>query len=229
MRAAIAVVLCLALSSNAFAYSDSEALQRLGRHLNTLQEKGHRNRMVGGVTQLVFGTAGAVGFFVARNSSNADTRDTIAPILGIAGGLFLITGTLTLLVPGNDETLPQEFKSMPDSNPRSKITAGEDMLRLLAKEAKRERYIAAGTGAALGLGQIIWYAADSGGPGTNRSYLLYQGAIFTALAGMNFFIKRPAEEEWDAYQEWRGPGRVSFNFGIVPTLGVPTPALALRF
>jgi len=229
MKALLSVLLSFSLGTQAFGYSDSEAIQRLGRHLNTLEEKAHKQRMIGGATMLAFGTAGAIGFFAARNSSNPDTRDTIAPIVGIAGGLFLIMGTFALLVPGNDETLPQEYKTIPDANPRAKITAGEDMLRLLSKEAKRERLISAWSGAAIGAAQIIWYAADSGSSTSNRSYLLYNGALFAGLAAVGFFIKRPAEEEWEAYREWKGEANVSASLGIVPTLGIPTPALVLNF
>lgn len=231
MKFALTLSLIFAVSTPAYAYSDSEANLRLGRHLTTIEDAAHRQRLIGGVSMLVLGAAGGVGFFLARNSTDADTRDTIAPIVGIAGGVFLVTGTLALLIPGDNETLPQKFKTTPDSDLKVKVSMGEDILRQLAKRAKRERLIGAGTGAAIGLGQIIWYAADSGSPTRDRSWLLYNGAIVAGLSAVAFFVPRQEEEEYEAYQEWRGDKRTNLTpqAGIVATLGVPTPALLWRF
>lgn len=219
------------VATSAQAYSDSDAAQRLGRHLSNIETTAHRARMISGITTLALGTAGAVGFFIARGSSNPDTHDTIAPLLGVAGGIFLLTGTLAVLIPGDNETLPQKFKATPDTDLKLKVSIGEDYLRTLAKKAKRERLIGAATGTAIGVGELIWYAADSGGPTRDRSWLLYNGAIFAGISAIGFFVPRQEEEEWDAYHEWRSDTKVSFapRAALIPTLGVPTPALVWRF
>lgn len=231
MKLALSLALILAVSHPAFAYSDSEAAQRLGRHLSNIETSAHRARTISGITTLTLGAAGAVGFFVARGSSDPDTHNTIAPLLGIAGGVFLLTGALALFIPGDNETLPQKYRAVPDSDLKLKVSIGEDYLRTLAKKAKRERIIGAATGTAIGVGELIWYAADSGSPTRDRSWLLYNGAIFAGISAIGFFVTRPEEEEWDAYHEWRSDTKVSYapRAGIIPTLGVPTPALAWRF
>jgi hypothetical protein len=231
MKLVLVLALSFSLSTSAYAYSDAEANTRLGRHLTTIADDARTGRLVAGITFLTLGAAGGVGYFVANDSTSASTRD-MAPVLGIFGGLFLVGGTIALLVRGDEETFAEEFQAIPAGDLKAKVGTGEDMLRKLASRAKRERLIGGGISVALGLAEVIWYAAEpTSALGSDRSWLLYNGVLLMGLGGLNFFLRRTAEDEHDAYREWRGETRTAWHprIGVVNTLGVPTPALGWTF
>ncbi len=227
----LVLILAATIAKPAAAYSDSEAVSRLGQHLSSIEDHARRSRINGGVTMLALGVAGGVGFLIGRNASDLETRNTVAPFLGIAGGIFLLSGTLAFFFPAENETLPSRFRSAAETDLRIKVNMGEDMLRQLAKRAKRQRLISASTGTAAGLGQIIWYAIDPGNTTRDRSWLLYNGTLLAGLSAIYFFVPRQEEEEYEAFETWRGEKRLSWapHFGVLPTKGFPAPALLWNF
>lgn len=230
MKSLLSAVCALTLAGQAIAYSDSEAIQRLGRHLDTIQNQAHKERLVGGSLMTGLGVAGGVGFFIARNSSDPDTRNTLAPVLGIVGGAFIIAGVLQLTMPTEYETLPNEFKLAPDAELKAKLTVGEDILRRLAANAKRDRLIGAGTLAAIGIAQIVWYAASDRSL-SSKDWLIYSGIANAGIGALYFFLPRQPEDEYEAYRAWKGETKASaeLNFTLIATRGLPAPALLWSF
>lgn len=193
--------------------------ERLDLHLGNVRSWARSGRYLGGGVLLGTGALLGAGAIVASGSSNDETRRTGTLVLGISGGVLALAGAAVILFPSDYEKLPEKYQDLPTSSReqlRGKVLLGEDYLRQLGERSKRQRYIGAGTGLALGAAYIGWYAASSSST-TDRSWLLYTGVAVAGLSVVNFFIETKPEEELRAYREWKGvAGKTAVHWSATP-------------
>ena len=90
----------------------------------------------------------------------------------------------------------------------------------------------AGTLVALGAAEMIWYAAAS--DRTDKSYLVYNGALLAGLGLITFFVEKEPESELREYREWNNKETTqsasrSFRWGVLPTPDGAVAAVSFRF
>ncbi len=198
--------------------TDRVVKERLDYHLFTLQETARSRRLTTSAISMGVGAVFGVVAFVAANSNNATLRSSGPWIFGISGGVLLITGAAGLFVRSAYEKLPERYRLMPEKTEeelKTKRAAGEMYLSSLARDARAHRLLSAAISIGIGATGLIMYATDST---RDSDFFLYQGILLAGLGAANLVIRSPAEQEADAYTDWKSEKGVftSFRLDLVP-------------
>lgn len=206
--------------------------ERLGHVLASAARIDGRDRVRGGVVTLtgaaMLGAMGAAAFTSDHGLSDSSAAIVGSAIFGSSAAL-LVTGVLTLAVPGDPEDLDAEFRRArlaTEEERASVVERFEKKLRASAASRAHERQLTSvlqmvAGGLIVGVG--IFSATRDGDFTTSHALISGCGALSLSMGLYNLaWGKTAIEETWDLYEQLRElpwePGQGRPKVTIVPTL-----------
>lgn len=248
---------CVLVSIVCAGPEDRERLVRLDSHLRAIYTEARVGRLVSG--WVLLGTGIGMGGTLLAGGALMDALDIEDDVFGfgalstyyyIMGGSVLlgfgIPGAVLLNLPGDGETLPKRFFSMPDNDEEEralKVSAGEAMLDSLAAKGRQGRYVSGSLSLGVGIYSLAaagvfdplipglserlnptsTYYGDEYDEGLSSTYL-YEGMLFVGTGLLSFLIESRAEREQTAYYRHftltAGPRPMLAMTGRGPMVGV---------
>jgi hypothetical protein len=227
--------------------TDREKISRLDAHLSTIEQEARTGRLTGGWIMVGSGIfLGGGGIILSELLLHSRTDKIIVDSLsGGAGLLFIGIGVLILALPGEAETLPQEYSALPqltDQELTAKVMRGEVILETLAKKAESGRILASVILIGTGVAEAVTYLVTGNSIYGTDYYSPYQYSILgTALTNcvtgiISLILKSRPEQEWDSYTNWKkgslahsGPVTNSTEVAVVPTFSGFSVKLKMYF
>jgi len=198
---------------------DSVAVTQLETYLTQVQENARSDREWGGGILLGLGAASALGGVVtAITGASAEVPISLGVTAVISAGM----GAWIRSTPTEQETLPVQFREMPETTSdkvAQKRFLGETYLALLGRQAKRNRLMSSSLDVLLGTAFLGWYAAENQGNNqAANSILLYEGALFSVFGLMGLFIETQVEV-----------GLKNYKLGVFPVPSGGVASLSFSF
>lgn len=201
--------------------TDVEKKTKLDFYLSEIHDDSRTGRFWGGGILIGIGAIAGVGALTLNGDDNRDVRIALGVTSVVTAGI----GTLVLVLPSEREKLPEKYLAMPTDSAellKARVSTGESHLEHLADKEKIGRYWGAGMMGLLAISDFALAATKSGDSSNTEVYMI-NGVLFTGLAAVTFFIKRPAERYLDSYKTWiKGDDSSSttllpdsVNFGLV--------------
>jgi hypothetical protein len=194
------LLLGLFLVPSASAKTAGEKVDALDRALRLTGESGRGDRYVNGAGLLMVGSASLAAALLASRSSIPSLRSEGPVIFGVLGGMGLLGGSFTLASRREYETLPEQYRSLPERSPSEvavRAEAGEAYLLLLSERSRRERHWIAAIAGGLGTSLMAGYVVN---PPYLGGALLYVGGFCLFTSIVNLASEGKAETEWRKYQ-----------------------------
>ncbi|MBN2443231.1 MAG: hypothetical protein JXJ04_17860 [Spirochaetales bacterium] len=232
MKKIILIVISIFIAGTALyaEAEDTEILQRLGGHLESIAIDAQLSREIGGGVLIGSGILlGSMGFILPALSVYDEENAIFSTFFFSTGTVCTLGGVLVLLFPSDYEKLPRKFAEMPETTIRereAKITKGEVYLRSLSTKSRDARYLSAGISAAMSAAAFIYYFTTPPDPydSTFRDTFLYEGITFLGSSIVTYVIKSKPENEYNAYLEWKNSrgiakqGFIDMNKDFSPVL-----------
>lgn len=192
-------------------------------------------RLTTGGLGLAFGGAMILGGVLLHDECEGATGEDAcqagAWLLGTFGAVFAVGGVIAFAIKGENETAAERFAAIqtaPGVTPQAAAQQGEGILKGMADNARRNRYITAGTLVASGALMFVSalgasYEDDST---TSTADAALTGLLPLALFGgwgiVEFFWPSAVERAWDDYQEQFAPPATSWlhNTYASPTFAI---------
>ena len=173
---------------------DIVAVKTLEIYLEQVEEDARIHREWGGGILLGLGAGSAIGsVLTAVTGTNAEVPTSLGVTAVVLGGI----GALIRVSPTDQETLPSQFREMPEDTPERighKRLLGESYLTIFGHQAKRNRLMGSTLNIVLGTVLLGWYASENQGfYRTVNPILLYEGAVLGGLGIVGLFVESAEE------------------------------------